>query len=326
MLAANVQGPGTFEIAASSTYGTLSVSLNGGVPQTWEPFSYEAVNSATHQWVLPSGNHRITWNSAVAPGFFLPPPGTQALQAKWSPSGSGTPPLALALGLPATAMTYLQSDGGWIPDDSGDSRLRLRTRFAGPASIALNQALGSFASPVWGTADQWGSDTADQAITAPSWQSALPGFEWQGPTGERGALLEPYPIIRVGKLGSSSAAPQETVAAWAARHGLAGNAASLTADTDGDGLSLLLESVLGLDPRVAEPSAQRIVPPANANAVMQVQFPWPANIPVGTTRIIEASSDLQHWQPQTPSVANGVATVLLVAPLKFVRMSVSVGP
>ncbi len=322
VLTANVQGPGTFEATATSSYGKLSVSLNGGVPQEWELISYEAVHSATHQWVLPSGNHRITWGSAVKPGFFLPPPPTQALDMKWTPSGSATPPLALALGLPATAMAYLQSDGGWIPDDSGDSRLRLRTRFAGPASIALNAALSSFASPFWGTGNQWGDDLPNESISSPSWHGSLPGYEWQGPSGERGALLEPYPVIRVGKIGSSAAAPQETVAEWAARHGLAGNAAAATADTDGDGLEVLMESVLGLDPRVPDPGFLRLVPPGNAQTAMQAQFPWPANIPAGTTRVIEASSDLQNWQPQVPTVTNGVATVPMTAPLKFVRMRV----
>jgi hypothetical protein len=310
-LTGTVEGPGTLEWESTHDAGSLMIAVDAQEAVDWSGDSFFPPSLTSHQLVLPIGMHEITWGPATGAGLFGQAPLALGLAVRWVPSPH--PPLALAAGLPLTGLYHFASDGGWLPEpfDPAEPRIRLRTRFAGPAFIHYRTLDRPIASPVWGVRDGYGDDVVDEEITALSFQTT--GFFWSGPEGERGNLTAPYPVERIGKIISSAARTGETLAQWAARHGVA---ADPLTDADGDGLALMLESCLGLDPRLPEPGvgAFSYAQPATA------RFPWPANMPAGLSRIIEMSPDLIGWTPAPFTVTGEVAKATLVSPMRYVRV------
>jgi hypothetical protein len=317
-LSALVQGPGTLEWEASHSQLRVTLEIHArpgviGVSQSLRTSGPESFILPSHQLALPSGMHRVQWLYERG-GVFNGGGGALGLAVRWIPSSR--PVLQAAVGLSPSFFTYFRSDGGWIPQpfSFADPKIRLRTRFSGTGSIQLGGTGFPLASPIFGTEQNWGDFWARDQIVGLSmpYENLL---TWSGPGGERGVLMEPFPVLRVGNITSQIAYAGETIGLWANRQQVGPNPNS---DPDGDGLSWLVESAMGLNPHYPEPEAYEIQPGTPPKA----RFPWPPIIPEGITRIAEVSADLTNWVSVAPVVTDGIAVVEVRAPNNYVRVRV----
>ncbi len=148
--------------------------------------------------------------------------------------------------------------------------------------------------------------------------------------------------VRVSNSAGSVSSATATVAitpgfaTWAAQNGLSGADASASADTDGDGLSQLLEYALGLDPSVADGGpASRPTLSREAGGALVFRFRRPVSV-AGLGYAVETAASLaETWtasalSPVVESTSGGVDTLALAFPAPtgafFVRLRVTETP
>jgi pectate lyase len=168
-----------------------------------------------------------------------------------------------------------------------------------------------------GTTTTVRGDSTDAGNPMGPFQAAVIPFSWNTPDGSRPypapAMDDPANLRQIVEAGAGAGRltwdksnwlrttytdPAPTFATWADALGLTGPAATPTADTDGDGVPLLLEYALGLDPLAADASAPGALPAlVRADAsTLTFRFTRSRTAP-GVTLLAESTPSLtQAWQ------------------------------